>query len=451
MIGITKILSFVKEKTGANLFLILSNVGWLSVDKFLRMGLTIFVIGWTGRYLGPDQFGVYNSVLAFITLFASFTTLGLSGIVVRDLVRYPNDKNEILGTAFFLKTIGALVGYISIIAIAYLVQGEDPKTLEYILIYAFGMFFQPFLVIDLWFQSQVKSKYVVIATSTASVVSSLLYIVMIITRQPLVAFVLVATGELLLNAIVLVVAFMLTKSNMLQWRFRLNKAKELLGQSWWLILSGIGAMINLKIDQVMLGIMSTNEEAGFFAAAVRLSEVWYFVPGFVAVSVFPALVKLRSTNYPRYRQRLQDLFDVLATIALAVAILGSIFSGLVIRLVYGEAYSRSADILSIHIWAGIFVFMGEILSKWLINENVLEFSIIRHGAGGIINILLNLVLIPLYGGIGAAIATVISYATASYLACFLYPKTREIGLFMTKALFFPLRWVMSVVRQSRVR
>jgi PST family polysaccharide transporter len=451
MTGISKILSRVKEKTGVNLFLILSNVGWLSFNQFLRMGLSIFVVGWIGRYLGPDQFGVYNYILAFVSLFGTLTTLGLSGIVVRDLVRYPDDKNEILGTTFFLKLFGALIGFILITAIAFFVQRSDPKTLVYIMIYASGMLFQPFLVIDLWFQSHVKSKYVVIATSIAFFITSLLYIVMIITHQPLVAFVWVATGELVLDAIGLTIAFVVAKSSMRQWVFRLDRAKELLGQSWWLILSGIGAMINLKIDQVMLRIMSSDREVGIFAAAVRLSEVWYFVPSFVAASAFPALVRLRSTNYGRYQQRLQHLFDVLASTALLVAILGSVFSKMVIRLVYGEAYIRAGDILSVHIWAGIFVFMGEVLSKWLINENVLEFSVIRHGVGGLVNVLINLVLIPLYGGMGAAVATVISYATSSYLACFLYPKTREIAYFMTKALFSPLRWFINFTRKLQVK
>ena len=95
--------------------------------------------------------------------------------------------------------------------------------------------------------------------------------------------------------------------------------------------------------------------------------------------------------------------------------------------------------MAIHIWASIFIFWGQILSKWLVNERLLVFSPIRHGVGAVINITLNLFLIPVYGGIGAAIATVISYAVASYLACFLYPKTRIAGKMMTLAIIFPIR------------
>ena len=442
---ISNMIEQIKKRKGGNLHRILSNVGWLSANKFLRMGLNIFIIGWTGRYLGPEQFGIYNSTLALVALFGTLASLGLSGIVVRDLVRNPNDKDEILGTAFYLKLFGALLGFILVVGFAAFVQHSEPKTLIYVMIVALGLFFHAFLVIDFWFQSQVQSKYVVVATSISFFITVLLYGVLIVTRQSLIAFVWVSTGEFVLDAIGLTLMFAYSKSNILKWRFTLNRAKELLSQSWLLILSGIGAMINLRIDQVMLQMMKGDREVGIFSAAVRISEVWYFMPVFIAVSVFPALIKLKDSNKAQYQQKLQQLLDIMVWIAVTIAVLGLLFSDILIRLIYGEAYSRAGSILAIHIWAGVFVFMGEILSKWLINENVLEFSPIRHGIGGVLNILINLILIPPFGGVGAAIATVISYATSSYLACFVYPKTRDMAYKMTKALFAPIRWIRIVL------
>lgn len=431
-----------KKYRSRTIFEVIKNFSWLSFDRIIRLAIGVIIFGWVARYLGPDKFGLYNYVIAFIALFNAFTTLGLSGIVVRDLVRNPNQKNEILGTVFGMKLIGAFLGFILIVLVALVVHKGDPETPQYVAIIAIGILFQPFSTFDLWFQSQIKSKYVVIPTSISFVFTSLAYIISIITKQPLQTFLWVAVGGSFLNAVGLLITYLITNTSRSIWRFRIRKAGELLSQSWLLILSGLGAMINLKIDQVMIGRMIDSNEVGVYSAAVKLSEVWYFVPTFIVISVFPLLIKSREKNITEYHNRVQRLYDLMVSLALVVAILGTLFAAPVIYFIYGSEYQEAGPILSIHIWAGIFIFMGEVLSKWLINEDLLFFSPIRHGAGGIVNVLLNIFLIPLFGGYGAAISTVVSYATSSYLVCFFHPSTRSAAKMMTKSLYFPFRLIL---------
>jgi len=437
----------LKEYRSKTIFEVINNFSWLSIDKIIRLAAGVIIFGWMARYLGPDNFGLYNYSIAFIALFSAFTTLGLSGIIVRDLVRNPNQKNEILGTVFGMKLIGAFLGFILVVMTALVVHQGDSETPRYVTIIAIGIFFQPFTTIDLWFQSQIKSKYVVIPSSISFIFTSLAYILSIITEQSLQMFLWITVGGSFLNAVGLLVAYVITHTKRSVWRFRISKAGELLGQSWLLILSGFGAMINLKIDQVMIGRMIDSNEVGVYSAAVRLSEVWYFVPTFIVISVFPILIKSREKNKIEYQNRVQRLYDLMVFLALLVAIIVTLFAKPVINLIYGQEYQEAAPILSIHIWAGIFIFMGEALSKWIINEDLLFISPIRHGIGGIVNIVLNIFLIPLMGGLGAAISTVVSYATSSYLICFIHPKTRNAGKMMTRSLFFPFRLILAGVRQ----
>jgi len=441
IISIQNSISSLKDRLDQNYRVIFENIGWLSFDRILRLIVNLVLFGWIARYLGPGQFGYYNYAIAFIALFNAFTTLGLQGIVVRELVRKPNQKNEILGTVFGMKLIGAIFGFLLIVIITSLVHKGDQVTSTYVTIIAIGIFFQPFSTIGLWYQSQVKSKMVVISTGLSFILVSLAYIFAIITQQNLITFLWIAVGSTFLDGVGLLLSYIFTNNNKIKWNFKIRVARGLFSQSWILMLSGIGAMINLKIDQVMIGRLLTSNEVGVYSAAVKISEIWYFVPGYIVLSVFPLLIKTRDNDFLQYQNRVQRLYNLMVSLALIVAIIVTIFSDFIINLIYGSEYTNSATILSIHIWAGIFVFIGEVLSKWIINEDLLIISPIRHGAGGAINIILNLIFIPLLGGVGAAISTIISYATSSYFVCFFHPRTRYTAKMMTRSLLFPFRFL----------
>ena len=139
--------------------------------------------------------------------------------------------------------------------------------------------------------------------------------------------------------------------------------------------------------------------------------------------------------------KLQKLYSFLLWLAVGVAILVTVSASPVITLLYGSNYLEAADVLTVHIWSGLFIFMRAALSKWFIIEDLLIFSLVTHSLGAIINILANLLLIPASGMMGAAIATLISYATASYLALFLHPKTLVAARMMTLAVLFPLKYL----------
>ena len=106
---------FIRQKLEgkSNLRKIIGNTGWLFADRFLRIIVELFIGVWIARYLGPEKFGLYSYAIAFVALFSAFSTLGLDRIVVREIVKEPTDKDEIIGTAFILKFIGGILGLLS--------------------------------------------------------------------------------------------------------------------------------------------------------------------------------------------------------------------------------------------------------------------------------------------------------------------------------------------------
>ena len=427
---------------------IIANTGWLFGLRILRILFALFVMAWVARYLGTENFGILQYGIAFAGLFAPLAILGLQGIVVRDIVRDPEARDEILGTTFVLRLVGGLIALTFVLLSIYFVRRNDPTVRLVTSIVALTLFLQAFDCIDMWFQSQVKSKFTVFAKSSGLVVANILRILAIVNNAPVAVFAAILSIDVIVVGAGLITGYRSQGYRLRNWRFSFARAKDLLSQSWALVLSAALAIIYFKIDMVMLGQIAGDGEVGIYSAAVRLSEVWYFIPTAIATSVFPALIKSRERGEKVYNARMQQLYDFLAWLGLAVGLFFTFFSDRIILLIFGEQYLAAGPILAVHIWAGIFVFLKVAMSRWLLNEGKLTFLFISSSLGAIVNVALNLYLIPRHGGMGAAVATVISYAIAGLFSCFLYRPTWHTGWMMIKALLVPFRSLAGLVRRG---
>jgi PST family polysaccharide transporter len=421
---------------------IASNTGWLLADRILRLGVGLFVGVWVARYLGPEQFGLYNYALAFAGLFGAFAALGLDSIVVRDIVSNPTNKDEVLGTAFALKLIGGGGSWLMALGAIFIMRPGDRLAHSIVGIAAAGLIIQAFDTIDLWFQSQVQSKNTVYAKNAAFLLTALVRAALVWVRAPLIAFAYAGLAEVGLGAVGLVIVYLVNGHWFALWRVSLSCAKRLLKASWPLIISSMAIVTYMKIDQIMLSEMVSDQAVGVYAAAIRISELWYFIPTALVLSVFPSIIEVKKISEAAYYHRLQKLFDVMAGLALVIAVPMTLLSDVVIRLLYSAQYAGAGPILAIHIWAALFVFLGVAQSPWDISEGLTRLALLRTLLGAVINVAMNFVLLPLYAGLGAAISTVVAYAVSACLANALDARTRPILILQIKSLFLVryLRW-----------
>lgn len=411
------------------------------------IGLAVGIV--VARSLGTANFGALSYAISFVLLFNTLWQLGLSGIVVRELVRAPGNRDEILGSVFLLRLSGAVLGLLSLVIAAVVVAPPDDATRLAIVVLGVGTLLYAFEGIDFWFQSEVQSRRVVAARLAALAISAVASIVLALGGAGVVLLAAAASIEYIVTGVGYVVAYARAGLSVRTWRPTRARSMALLAMSWPLIISGLFNSINLRVDQILLGNLTDRETVGTYAAAARLSEVWYFVPIAIAASLAPALLQARERNREQYRRRMQQAYDLMVLVSLPLAVFVALFSGLIIALLYGPAYADSAPILALHIWAGPFVFMGAILSKWLIAEDLLRFSIIRHGLGAAVNVVLNFLLIPPLGGFGSALATLVSYAVAAFGATVVYRPAWPAARQMALALLSPIRLPVALLRRAR--
>ena len=340
---------------------------------------------------------------------------------MRELVK-ENKRDALLGTAFRLKLIGALLVLIAL-AFAVKLSHQDTITTLLIFIVASATVFQSFNIIDFYFQANVLSKYTVYANIISLFISSLIKVWLILNNAPLIAF----AAVVLFDSMILMLGYVYffqrhSKLNIKNLKFNKSTALNLLKDSWPLILSGFVVSIYMKIDQIMIKEMLNSEAVGQYAAAVRLSEAWYFIPMVIASSLFPAIINAKKHSEKLYYERLQKLYDLMVWIAIAIALPMTFLSDWVVNLLYGEQYNQAGSVLMIHIWAGIAVSFGIVWSKWILIENKQKITIVFHVLSMFLNIIYNLYFIPTQGIVGAGIATAFASLTAQFVGILTYKR-----------------------------
>ncbi len=411
----------------------LKNTSWLLFDRLVRIFGGLLIGIWIARYLGPSDFGILNYALAYIAFFQIFVGLGLDQIVVREVVKYPKLTNYILGTTFGLKFCGSILALIGVFISLLFIQ-TDHVTKTVIFILTIRMAFQSLDVIDYFFQAKVVSRYTVIARGLAFFFSSLLNIFFILYEYSLIYFALSLLIDLLLSALFLWTIYQKNGYIVKQWKFSKKIAINLMKFAWPLALSAFLISIHMKIDQVMIGNMLDIEQVGIYSAAVRLSEAWLFLPAILVSTFMPYFISLRESNNALYNYRLIQLYSYMFWMGVFVGLVVIIFGKSVVGLLFGAAYIDAYTALVFNIWNGIFISQAVARGIWMISENLQIYRLYSNIIVVVLNISVNLLLIPKYGIAGAAVATLITQALGTWIVSLFWKPLRASTLAMIRSI-----------------
>lgn len=407
------------------------NTSWLFFEKILRLVIGLFVGVWVARYLGPEQFGTFSYAQSFVGLFIAISTLGLDSIVVRELVNDESRKDELIGTAFWLKIIAAF-WMLLILGIAINFTTNDLETNILVFIIASSTIFHSFNVIDFYFQSKVLSKYAVYANIISLLVSSIVKVALVLNEAPLIAFACVV----LLDGSVLAIGYIYfyTQNNSIKtWKFDKKTAFFLIKESWYLIVSGISINFGMRIDQVFLKEILGFTSVGFYSAGVKIAEPLVFIPMVIAQSIFPKLIKMDNI---KEKNHFIELFRVIFYSLFFISVIIMLFSTQIIEVLYGGNFNKSSIVLAVLIFTIPLTFLNILSSKILLKDGLQKIIMKRQIMLLLINLLSNFVLIPKYGILGAAVSTLVSDIFVSLILDKFNQKSKYLFYLKIDALFF---------------
>lgn len=402
----------------------LTNTSWLFGTRIISMIISFLATTYVARNLGPANFGELSYALSFVGLFGFVASLGIDGILYRDLIKYPEQKETLLGTAFYIKLCAGIIATILTIIFAAILAKDDVSRI--LIIILSGTFtLNAFQIITYDFQSRVDSKYPSFVSLGITFILNVLKVFIIMTGKGVIYLALTLLLESILYATLYILIYeKKTTSTLLGWKFDKEYAVKLIKDSSPLIVLSAFSMIYARIDQVLIKSMIDSKAVGFYDSAVRVAEVGSFVPGIIVSALYPAIVNAKQTSDELYTQRLKKLAILLFILALCIAIPIMMFAPYIIKTLYGNTFIEGVPVLKIYIWANIGTFLGILVTQYLTTENFRKILSFVAFVPMLCNVALNILWIPEYGIVGAAYATLISYSLMP-LSLLLFKQTRD--------------------------
>ncbi len=412
--------------------LIFKNISFAVIGRIVRILSSLIIGVFLARFLGPDDYGLLQYVISIVTICQIFSDFGLPSIFVKEFSKEKFTIHEILGTGIYIRTVLAIltIGIIAIISFK-----EDAETRLYILIYSTLVLSNIFSPIQNYFTAVLRNEFIVRAELYKAVVGGIIKIILIIVKAPLQYIVIAFSFDFFLYNSYLVLSYT-RKAGSISLVFNKKLARYLLNQSYPLLISGIAIVIYSEIDKVMINYYLDSKSVGVYSAAVKIVGTIVFVPQVIAQTIVPILIRKKSENTDSYHKMSQKFMDCIVWGALIVSSLMCISSSYVIPALYGQAYIAAIPVLYILSWKGLASSLLSASGQLIIIEDLQKLALIRNFAGALINVTLNMVLIPKFGILGAAVATIISFFISGFLIHIVIKPFRFIFDIQIKALIF---------------
>lgn len=423
-----KIISLLKNKTT-------KNAGWLIGGKIIQMLLSLFVGVLTSRYLGPSNLGLVNYGLSYTTFFASLCNLGINSVLVKEIIDNPDKEGTVIGTSLVLRAISSFLSMLVIIGICFIIDNDEPLTLLVVSLCSFGVIFQILETFNYWFQSKLKSKFTAIAILIGYIATSVYRVVLMITKQPVQYFALATSIDYLVVGIFLIVSYFANGGRRLS--FSWSYAKALLGRSWHFIIPGLMVAVYSQTDKFMLKQMINETEIGYYSTALTVCNMWCFVLAAIIDSLYPSIMELhKNNNIEQYIKRNKQLYAIVFYTAVVVSSIICLFAPLIIQILYGEAYAPSVNPLRIITWYTAFSYLGVARNAWIVSNNRQKYLTWIYLGSAVANVALNIVLIPLLGSSGAALASLGAQIFTIFVMPIFIKPLRENTKMMAEAIIF---------------
>ena len=419
-----KLTGFLKNKT-------VKNAGWIIGGRLANKALAFLVSILTARYLGPSNNGLIGYVTAYITFFASLCNLGINSVIIKDFVDHPEEEGEAIGTTLVLRMVSSALSAVMIIGIVWLMD-RDPLTVLVAALSTLGLLFQVFDTFKKWFQSRLQSKYVAVGTLVAYVAVSAYRLELLAMGKSVSWFALATSVDYLAVAVFLLWAYKRKGGPRL--RFSMKKAKQLLRISSSYIIAGVMVSVYASTDKLMLKQLLDEASVGYYVVAVSLSTTWTFLLEAVVDSMYPSVIQAYDKDKALFERRNRQLYAIVLYAALFVSLVISLLARPLISVLYGEAYLPTVTPLRIICWYSAFSYLGVARNAWMVCENKQKYLKYLYIAAAVINVGLNLLLIPLWGPSGAAAASLVTQIFTTVCLPAMIPPLRPNAKLMVDAM-----------------
>lgn len=423
---------------------IFTNAKWIIICKIAQSLLQLLIGMLTARYLGPANYGLINYAKSVVAFAVPLTQLGLNATLVRELIDTPEKEGEIMGTSLVMGLVSSISCLILVAGFVSVANRTEPVTIAVCVLYSISLLFQAMELIQYWFHSTLQSKFPSMMMLCAYVVVSAYKIFLLASGKGIYWFAVVYSIEYGIIALSLLAIFCSQSQQKLS--FSVAMAKRLFSKSRYYILSSLMVTLFQNTDHIMLKTMAGDVENGFYSSAITSAGVCQFVYAAIIDSARPVILTAKKSDSLKYEKNISRLYCVITYLALAQSIGFTVFAQLIIKVLYGADYLPAVPVLQILVWYIAFSQMGRIRNVWILAEEKQKILWKMNLLGALMNIVVNACLIPIWGAVGAALASLITQIFTNFVLGFMLKSISYNNQLLLKGL--NPRLLIELIRQQ---
>ncbi len=412
---------------------VLKNAGWIVGCKVVKAILTLIVTAITTRYLGVEKYGLISYAAGLVAFVMPIMQLGLNSTMVHEIIDRPDDEGKVVGTVIGMTGVSSLLCILGIISFSMIANAGETDTIIVCAVYSAMLLFHSFEMIHYWFQSKLMSKYSSMAMLFSYVAVTVFQVVLVILKADVYMFAISYSLDYFLIAVILTIVFKKKCTQKLAFSFSL--AKQMFSVSKFYIVSNLMVAIFAQTDKIMLKLMVGNAQTGIYSAAYTCALMANFVFAAIIDSMRPDIFNAKKEgNQQLFENRMSELYSVLIYFSVVMCVAITLLAPIVIKVMCGDGYAPSIDVLRVSVWMTVFSYIGSARSIWILAENKQKYLWILNLSGAVMNVVLNYLLIPTMGAMGASIASVATQLFVNVIIDFIIPPMRRNSLILFKGL-----------------
>lgn len=402
---------------------VLKNASWIVGCKIIQSLLTFFIGMLTARYLGPSNYGLISYASSIVAFFSPVMQLGFTATLVQEFITQPEREGELLGTSLVLNIISAIACIIGVGSFCSIANPGEPETIIVCILYSLTLIFQASEMTQYWFQAKLLSKYPSIAALIAYTVISVYKIYLLVTEKSIRWFALTHVIEAFIVAVLLLCVYIRLNGTKLS--FSWNLGKEMFSRSKYYIGTAMMVAVFQQTDRIMINLMVGEAETGYYSAALTCVGITGFFFAAIIDSARPTILESRKNSIEEFNKKTIILYTIITIVSLLQSVGMTVLAKVMIELLYGEAYLPAVPILQTAVWFVAFGYYGSVRNIWILAEGKQKYLLYINLIGASVNVVLNFIMIPFFGGCGAAIATLITQFFTNVVMGFIIKPIKE--------------------------
>jgi len=421
---------------------VFKNAAWIIGCRIVHAVLHLAVTMISARFLSPSGYGLINYAASVTAFLLPVMQLGLNAILVHEILSKPEKEGETLGSAMLMSLVSGIMCVLGAFAFTSVANAGETETIIVCTLYSCLLVTQSAELLQYYFQAKLISKYASMAMLVGCFTVSVYKIALLVAGMSVYYFAIAQALDYLIIGVALILIYRIKGTQKL--RVSAKSIKSLFSKGKYYVLSALMTTFIAQSDKIIIKLTCGDSEVGFYTGAFQCAIMTNFVFGAIIDSARTSILESKMAGDGNFETNMKRLYSLTFYLSLLQNITITLLAPIIVGIICGSEYTASVNMLRIVVWYTSFSYMGSVRDVWILAEEKHKYLWVINLFGAVFSFALNMILIPVLGGIGAAIVSVCTQFFTNFLVGFIVPPIRRNNTLFLQSL--NPKYLVSMVR-----